>query len=154
MFIFPVNSFQNRIVKRCSFYTRLKLSQLRSVLFLYHLETSENHRFCMFLEGTKGNIDPRWVKQQQYRRERHSLMLSAWNVSSSFVKQNDYKNKTTWLTQTALLTKKVKCLGNTHNFLKIPGCEEFLLKVHYCRFENFRMCLGSCKNNTLKILHS
>ena len=29
-------------------------------------------------------------------------MLLAWNVSSSIVKQNDCKNKTTWLTQTTL----------------------------------------------------
>ena len=29
-----------------------------------------------------------------------------------------------------------------------------LLKVHYCRFENLSMCLGSFKNNTLKISHS
>ena len=38
-----------------------------NVDFLYNLETSENHRFFMFLRGTKGNIDPKWVKQQQYR---------------------------------------------------------------------------------------
>ena len=42
---------------------------------LYPLERSENHRFFMFPGGTKGNIDTKWVKQQQYRRERHSLML-------------------------------------------------------------------------------
>ena len=48
-----------------------------NVNFLYHLETSENLRFFMFLGGSKGNIDPKWVKQQQYRREWHSLMLSA-----------------------------------------------------------------------------
>ena len=47
-----------------------------NVNFLYHLETSENHRF-MFLGGTKGNIDLKWVKQQQYRREWHNLMLLA-----------------------------------------------------------------------------
>ena len=40
-----------------------------NVNFLYHLETSENHRFFMFLGGTKGNIDPKRVTQQQYRRE-------------------------------------------------------------------------------------
>ena len=38
-----------------------------NVNFLYHLETLENHRLFMFLGGTKGNIDPKWVKQQQYR---------------------------------------------------------------------------------------
>ena len=48
-----------------------------NVNFLYHLETLENHRFFMFLRGTKGNIDPKWVKQQQYRREWHNLMLLA-----------------------------------------------------------------------------
>ena len=40
-----------------------------NVNFLYHLETSENHRFFMFLGGTQGNIDAKRVKQQQYRRE-------------------------------------------------------------------------------------
>ena len=29
-----------------------------NVNLLYHLETLENHRFFMLLEGTKGNIDP------------------------------------------------------------------------------------------------
>ena len=48
-----------------------------SVDFLYHLETSKSHRFFMFLGGTKGNIDPKWVKQQQYWREWHNLMLFA-----------------------------------------------------------------------------
>ena len=49
-----------------------------NVNFLYHFETLENHRFFMFLRGTKGNIDPpKWVKQQQYRREWHNLMLLA-----------------------------------------------------------------------------
>ena len=66
-----------------------------SVNLLYHLERSENHRFFMFLGGTKGNIDPKWVKQQQYRRKWHNLMLSARGASSSIVKQNDCKNKTT-----------------------------------------------------------
>ena len=49
----------------------------------------------MFLRGTKGDIDPKWVNQQQYRRERHNLMLLAWGVSSSIVKQNECKYKTT-----------------------------------------------------------
>ena len=59
--ISSVNSFQNRtIVKRCSFYIRLKLGQLRSMFnFLYPLETSENHSFLMFSRGIKGNIDPK-----------------------------------------------------------------------------------------------
>ena len=48
-----------------------------NVDFLYHLETSGNHRFFMFFEGTKGNIYPKWVKQQQYRREWRNLMLLA-----------------------------------------------------------------------------
>ena len=48
-----------------------------NVNFLYHLETSENHRFFMLLGGTKGNIDPKWVKQQQYQSECHNLMLLA-----------------------------------------------------------------------------
>ena len=29
-----------------------------NVNFLYHLETSENHKFFMFLGGAKGDIDP------------------------------------------------------------------------------------------------
>ena len=48
-----------------------------NVNFLYHLEILENHRFFMFLEGTKWNIDPKWVKQQQCWREWHNLMLLA-----------------------------------------------------------------------------
>ena len=48
-----------------------------NVNFLYHFQTSENHGFSMFLGGTKGNIDPKWVKQQQYQREWHNLMLLA-----------------------------------------------------------------------------
>ena len=66
------------------------------------LETLENHRFLMFSVGIKGNIDPKWVKQLQYRQERHNLILFAWNVNSSIVKQNDCKNEATWLTQTTL----------------------------------------------------
>ena len=45
--------------------------------FLYHLETLENHRFFMSSESIKGNIDPKWAKQLQYRRERHNLMVLA-----------------------------------------------------------------------------
>ena len=43
-----------------------------------------------------------WVKQLQYRCKRQNLMLLAWNACSSILKQNGCKNKTTWLTQTAL----------------------------------------------------
>ena len=39
------------------------------------LETSENHIFLMFLGGIKENIDPKWVKPQQYRRQRQNVML-------------------------------------------------------------------------------
>ena len=46
-----------------------------NVNLLYHLETSENHRFFMFLGATKGTIDPKWVKQQQHRGEWQNLML-------------------------------------------------------------------------------
>ena len=48
-----------------------------NVNLIYHLETSENYRPFMFLEGTKGNIDPKLVKLQQYRREWHNLVLLA-----------------------------------------------------------------------------
>ena len=46
-----------------------------NVNFLYHSEISENQKFFMFLEGTKGNIDLKWVKQQEYRQEWHNLIL-------------------------------------------------------------------------------
>ena len=49
----------------------------------------------MFSGGAKGNTNPKWVKQQQYRRERHNLMLLVRNVSISIVKQNDSKNRRT-----------------------------------------------------------
>ena len=42
------------------------------------------------------------VKQLQHPREWHELMLLVLNTSSSIVKQNDCKNKTTWLIQAAL----------------------------------------------------
>ena len=48
-----------------------------NVNFLYPLETSENDIFLMFSGGTQGNTDSTWVKQQQYRRERHNVMLVA-----------------------------------------------------------------------------
>ena len=31
----------------------------------------------LFPWGTKGNIDPTWVKQQEFRRERHNMMFLA-----------------------------------------------------------------------------
>ena len=31
----------------------------------------------MFSGGTKGYIDPKWVKKQQYWREQHNLILLA-----------------------------------------------------------------------------
>ena len=45
--------------------------------FLYHLETSESHKFFMFLGDTKGNIYPKWLKQQQFRREWHHFIFLA-----------------------------------------------------------------------------
>ena len=56
-----------------------------NVKFLYHLETSETTDF-LFLEGTKEKVDPKWVKQQQYRRQWHNFMLLAWSASCSIVK--------------------------------------------------------------------
>ena len=56
----------------------------------------------MFLGDMKRNIDPEWVKQLQYRRQRDNLILLSGNASSSIVKQNDCKNKITWLTQKVL----------------------------------------------------
>ena len=61
--------------------------------FSYPLETSENQWFLMFWGDTKGNVDPKWVKQQQIRREQHNLMWLAWNSSSSTGKQNIVKIK-------------------------------------------------------------
>ena len=43
---------------------------------LYPLEISENPRFFMFLGDTKRNV-AKWVKQQQYWRERQNVMLLA-----------------------------------------------------------------------------
>ena len=48
-----------------------------NVNFLYHLETSENHRLFMFLGEANRNTDPQCVKQQQYRREWHNLIMLA-----------------------------------------------------------------------------
>ena len=56
----------------------------------------------MFSGDIQGNIYPKWVKQLQYRQERHSLMLFTCNASGSIVKQNHCKNKTSGLSQTAL----------------------------------------------------
>ena len=47
-------------------------------------------------------------------------MFLAWNASISIVKQNDCKNKTTWLTQTAL--SKFSSLSRT---TYIEGIKEF-----------------------------
>ena len=73
----------------------------------------------MFSRSIKVNIDPIWVKQLQYRGEQNNLMLLAWNASSSIVKQNDCKNKTIWLTQTAL--SKSFCLFHTTYVEDIKG---------------------------------
>ena len=56
----------------------------------------------MFSGGIKKNINSKWVKQLQYRLERHSSKLLDWNAISSIVKQNGCMNETTSLTQTAL----------------------------------------------------
>ena len=41
------------------------------------MEASESHRFFMFSGGIKWSIDLKWVKEQQYCRERHNFMLLA-----------------------------------------------------------------------------
>ena len=66
-----------------------------NVTYLYFLETSESHRFLMFPGEIKGNIDPKRVKQLQYRKERHNLTLLTGNANSSIIKQNVCKNKAT-----------------------------------------------------------
>ena len=98
-----------------------------NVNFPYTLETSENHRFFMFSGGIKGNINPKWVNQLQYRRERHNLILFAWNANGSIVKQNDCKNKTTWLTQTAL-SKSFSLFHATH----IEDIKETFKGLFFC----------------------
>ena len=81
--------------------TEFKIPNLRYIGLFSQLIVfkTENDRLLMFSEGTKENIEPNWVKQQQYWRERHNVMVLAWNASSSTVKQNDCKNKKTWLTK-------------------------------------------------------
>ena len=113
-----------------------------NVNFLYPLETSENDTFLMFSGGTKGNTDPTWVKQQQYQRERHNVMLVAWNASSSIVNQNDSKNKNTWLTQTTLSKSfslfHTTCIEDIKEFLNDYFFTENLFS--FKRFSNEIVC--------------
>ena len=107
-----------------SFLYATKIKPVKvSVNILYSLETSENHRFLMFSRSIKGNIGPKWVKQLQHRQEWHNLILFAWSASSSTVKQNDCKNKTTRLTQIAL-PKPFSLFHATY----IEDIKEFFLK--------------------------
>ena len=39
--------------------------------------TWKHQKTTYFLGGTKGNIYQKWLKQRQYRREWHNLMLLA-----------------------------------------------------------------------------
>ena len=73
MLIFPVDSFQNRrSVKRCSLYVPLKLTQLRPMLIFIPLgNIRKPHIFDVFREHKKEY----WVKQAQYRRDWHNLIL-------------------------------------------------------------------------------
>ena len=107
----------------------------------------------MFSGGTKGNTDPKWVKQQQYRYEPHNLMLLTWNVSS-IVKQNNCRNKTTWLTQTALC-KSFSLFHTTY----IEDIKEFLKDYFFVqnllyikRFSN-KIVFKFSKNVELKIVN-
>ena len=125
-----------------------------NINFLCTLQTSENHRFFMFSGDIKGNINPKWVTQLQYRRERHNLILFAWNASGSIVKQNDCKNKTTWLTQTALpkyfLYFMPLTLKTLKNFLK----DHFFVQnlFYFKRFSN-EIIFKFSKNVELKIVN-
>ena len=52
-----------------------------------------------------------------------------------------------------------KYVSHIHNVAFIESAERLvhtrsILKVHYCRFENFRICACLYKSNTLKIPHS
>ena len=51
------------------------------------VENIELEIFQWFYGLQEGNLDPKWVKQLQYRRDWYNLMLLAWNASSSIVKQ-------------------------------------------------------------------
>ena len=81
--------------------------------FFIPLENIRKPQIFDVFRGHKREYWPEWVKQLQYRRERHNLMLFAWNASGSIVKQNDCKNKTTWLTETAL-SKSFSLIHATH----------------------------------------
>ena len=91
------------------------------------------------------------VKQLRYRRGRNNLILLAWNASSSIVKQNDCKNKTIWLTQTAL--SKSFCLFHTTYVEDIKGIlkDFFSFKTYIKRFSN-EIFFKFSKNVELKIV--
>ena len=59
--------------------TDFKIPNLRYIGLFSQLIVfkTENDRLLMFSEGTKENIEPNWVKQQQYWRERHNVMVLA-----------------------------------------------------------------------------
>ena len=126
-----------------------------NVTFLYFLETSESHRFLMFPGEIKGNIDPKRVKQLQYRKERHNLTLLTGNANSSIIKQNVCKNKATWLTKRALsksfslfhtiYTEDIKAF-----FKGLFFCSKLVL---YKRFSN-EIAFKFSKNVELKIVNS
>ena len=134
--LWTVSSFQNRrIVKRYSFYIRLKLSQSRTMLIFHTPWKHQKRRFSMFPGCVKGNIDPKCVTQLQYRRERHILMLLAWNASSSIVEQNDCKSKTTWLTKT-FLSKSCSSFHITYTKDIENAINPLQLFVEKCQFFN------------------
>ena len=64
---FPVNYFSEQNDCKTYFLYTTKIRPVEvNVNFLYPSETSENHIFDVS-EGTKGNINPKWIKKQQYR---------------------------------------------------------------------------------------
>ena len=62
---FPSQQFsEKKNYKKLQFLYATKVRPVEvNINFLYPLETLENHRFFMFSGDTKGNIDPKWVKQ-------------------------------------------------------------------------------------------
>ena len=127
------------------------------VALIYPWKTENQGFFDIFRGYKKGaltgnglNIGPKWVK---HWRDGYNLMLLAWNTSSSIVKQNDCKNKTTWLTQTAL-SKSFSLFHNTY-IEDIKGFFKdyfFVQKLFYIkRFRN-KMVFKFSKNVELKVV--
>ena len=89
--------FKTRILKRYSFYIRLNISQMRLMLIFYTLWKHQKTTDFWCFQGAQRRILIRNGLNNNNWRERHNLMLLAWNAISSIVKQNNCKNKATRL---------------------------------------------------------